>query len=227
MVILRFALKRSFRSPIPILISVIVPVALLAFSGLWGDDDSRGYYFIALIILFLSFPLTGAITSDRRERTIVRIMTTPTTTFKYLSQNFIACMVPLLIQITIIGALGMLWHDWHIEFAFNLCLIYAVFAATSIAFAFAWSCIFKSKEVSFTVLAMVMTFASFAGILLPLEFLPTVLYYIFMIFPTFWVASGIEELIFYGATGWFIICLTILVGFVVLFLMDGSRRGAY
>ena len=227
MVILRFALKRSFRSPIPILVSIVLPIALLAFSGLWGDDDSRGYYFVALIILFVSFPLTGAITSDRRERTIVRIMTTPTTTFNYLAQNFIACMVPLLMQIVLIGTFGMRWHDWHIEFAFSLCLIYTFFAATSIAFAFAWSCVFKSREVSFTILAMVMTFASFAGILLPLEFLPTVLYYFFMIFPTFWVASGIEELIHYGATFWYFLCLLILIGFVVLFLLDGSKRGAY
>jgi len=227
MVILRFALKRSFRSPIPIIMSLILPIGLLSFSGLWGDANSRGYYFVALVILFLSFPLTGAITSDRRERTIVRIMTTPTTTFTYLSQNFIACMVPLIMQIVIIGVMGMILHDWDLEFAFFLSLSYAIFAATSIAFAFAWSCVFKNKEVSFTVLAMVMTFASFAGILLPLEFLPTSLRYIFMIFPTFWVASGIEELIENGVSFRLIICLLVLVGFVVLFLLDGSKRGAY
>ena len=227
MVILRFALLRTFRSPIPIIASLVLPVGLLSLSGLWGDANSRGYYFIALVILFLSFPLTGLITSDRRERTIVRIMTTPTTTLSYLAQNFVACMVPLIIQITIVGILGMWWHDWDFEFAFFLCLAYAIFAATSIAFAFAWSCLFKNKEVSFTVLLMVLTFSAFAGILLPLDFLPTALRYIFMIFPTFWVASGIEELIENGVTVWLIICLIVLVTFVVVFLMDGSKRGAY
>ena len=227
MVILKFALKRSFRSPIPIIMSLVLPVGLLSLSGLWGDANSRGYYFIALVILFLSFPLTGLITSDRRERTIVRIMTTPTTTLSYLTQNFIACMVPLLIQIVIVGILGTILHDWDLEFAFFLCLSYTIFAATSIAFAFAWSCLFKNKEVSFTVLLMVLTFSSFAGILLPLDFLPTALRYIFMIFPTFWVASGIEELIDNGVTFRLIVCLVVLVMFVIVFLLDGSKRGAY
>ena len=227
MVILRFALLRSFRSPIPIVISIVVPIGLLAISGLWGDANSRGYYFVVLAILFLSFPLTGAITTDRRERTIVRIMATPTTTFRYLSQNFIACMVPLLMQIALIGVLGIVWHEWDFEFAFFLCLAYAIFAATSISFAFAWSCVFKNREVSFTVLLMVLTFSAFAGILLPLDFLPTALRYIFKIFPTFWVASGIEELIDYGVTFRLIVCLVVLVMFVVAFLADGSKRGAY
>ena len=227
MVILRFALLRTFRNPIPIIASLVLPIGLLSLSGLWGDANSRGYYFIALVILFLSFPLTGLITSDRRERTIVRIMTTPTTTLSYLTQNFIACMIPLLIQITVVGILGMWWRDWDLEFAFFLCLCYAIFAATSIAFAFAWSCLFKNREVSFTVLLMVLTFSAFAGILLPLDFLPTVLRYLFMIFPTFWVSSGIEELIDNGVTFRLILCLIVLVIFVIVFLADGSKRGAY
>jgi len=227
MVIFRYAVKRNFRSPIPIIVSLILLIGLLSLSGLWGDDDSRGYYYVALVILLLSFPITGIITNDRRDRTVIRILTGPTTTFRYLSQNLLACMVPILLQIVITGILGMMWHDWGLEFTFYLSLSYAVFAATSVAFSFAWNCIFKSKEVSFTVLTMVMTFSALAGILLPLEFLPGILRVIFIVFPTFWVASGIEELIENGASLWLAMCLLMLIGFVVVFLLDGSKRGAY
>jgi len=226
MVILKFALKRSFRRPLTIFMSFVLPISLLLISGLWGDGG-RGYYLIALVIMFGSFPLTGGMLTDRRERTIVRIMSTPTTTFDYLFQNLIACMVPLLLQSLVISVTGMLLHDWSFTFTFFIGVCYLAFAATSVAFSFAWNCLFKSKEVSFTILSMFLTLASFAGLLLPLEIFPDNLRTVAMIFPTYWIASSIEELISNGSTLRFGMSISVLTLFVVVFLLYGSKRGAY
>lgn len=236
MVILKFALKRSVRSPAAILASLILPVALMLIPDLWRDMVSnatfgfgvvgRGPYFIALVMLFGALPLTRGMIYERRERTIVRIMSTPTTTFHYLLQNLIACMIPLLVQVVIVCTLGMTMHDWTLVFTLWIGLLYTVFATTSIAFCFAWNCLFKNSETSFTVLSMVLTFATFI-LILPLSVFPDVVRNVFMILPTYWIATGIEQLITYGATTQFAIAIAILSLYTAIFLVYGSKRGAY
>lgn len=235
MVILKFALKRSFRSPVAILASFILPVALMLIPDLWDDVvasaafgvNGRGPQFIALVMLFGALPLTRGMIHERREKTIIRIMSTPTTTFDYLSQNLIACMIPLLMQIAIVCTLGVLMHDWTAQFTILIGLLYVVFATTSISFCFAWNCLFKNSETSFTVMSMVLTFATFI-LLMPLSFFPDLVRNAFMILPTYWIASGLEELISYGeATMQYTIAMAIMALFTAVFLLYGSKRGAY
>lgn len=234
MVILKFALKRSFRSPVAILVSFILPVALMLLSSLWEEVipntissvDGRGPYFMALVMLFGALPLTRGMIYERRERTIVRIMSTPTTTFDYLSQNLMACLIPLLMQIFMVCTLGRIMYDWTIGFTLWIGLFYVIFATTSISFCFAWNCLFKNNETSFSILSMVLTFATFI-LILPLSIFPDVVRKIFMILPTYWVATGLEQLITYGATMQFAMALANLVLFTAIFLVYGSKRGVY
>jgi len=230
MVILKFALIRSFRNPIALLASFILPVVLMLFTDLWVEGSGmfarRGYYLIAMVMMFGAFPLTRGMVRERREKTIIRIMSTPTTTFDYLSQNLIACMVPLLMQIAIVCTMGMVMHDWTTEFTLWIGLLYVVFAATSVVFCFAWNCLFKNVEAGYTVLAAFLTFATFI-LTMPLSLFPDIVRNAFMIFPTYWIASGLDELIAYGATIQFGIALAIMGVFSAIFLLYGSKRGAY
>jgi len=230
MVILKFALIRSFRNPIALLASFIVPVALMLFTDLWTEGSgmfaNRGYYLIAMLMMFGAFPLTNGMVRERREKTIVRIMSTPTTTFDYLSQNLIACMVPLFLQIVVICTMGAILHDWTAQFTFWIGLLYVIFATASVTFCFAWNCLFKKSEAGYTALAAFLTFATFV-LTLPLSIFPSIIRNVFMIMPTYWIASALDELIAYGATMQFGIAVAIMGLFTAIFLLYGSKRGVY
>ena len=231
MVILKFALMRSLKSPVAILASFILPVMFMLMSDLWGEAlggmmDGRGYYMIPLVMLFGTFPLTGGMTRERRDKIVVRIMSTPTTTFSYLFQNLLACMIPLFIQVIVVCTLGVVMHNWTAEFTASIGVLYLLFAMTSVTFNFAWNCLFKNAEISFGVLASVLTFAAFI-LMLPLAVFPDVIRTAFMILPTYWIASGLDELITYGITAQLGISMGILSLFVAIFLLYGSKRGTY
>lgn len=235
MVILKFALLRFFRNPATMFASLILPTFLMFVSVLWEPVDyttgfmpvaNRGYYLIAMVMLFCSFPLTSGMTKERKDKTIVRIMSTPTTNFSYLAQNLVACMVPLLLQIVAVISIGLIRYDWSVSFAFWLGLLYILFAATSIGFCFAWNCLFKNADASYTVLSIFLTFASFI-LLMPLSIFPDLIRTIFMLFPTYWIATGIEGLISYGVNFELNIATAVLALFVIIFLSYGSNRGVY
>jgi len=230
MVIFKFALIRSLRNPIALLASLIVPVALMLVTDLWtegaGMFADRGYYLIAMLMMFGAFPLTSGMVRERREKTIIRIMSTPTTTFDYLSQNLVACMFPLLLQIAVICIMGATVHDWTGQFTFWVGLLYVVFATTSVVFCFAWNCLFKNIEAGYTALAAFLTFATFI-LTMPLSFFPDIVRNVFMILPTYWMASALDELLAYGATVQFGISMAIMVVFAAIFLLYGSKRGVH
>lgn len=231
MVILKFALMRSLRNPIAILAGFVLPIMFMFISDMWlstgaGMIEGRGYFMIPLVMLFGTFPLTQPMARERREKIVVRIMSTPTTTFKYLAQNLIACMIPLLIQVMIVCTLGAILHDWTASFILTIGALYLLFAATSVSFNFAWNCLFKNAELSFGVLAGVLTFAAFI-LMLPLALFPDAIRTAFMILPTYWIASGLDELLTYGTTAQLGISMGILGLFSVIFLLYGSKRGTY
>lgn len=226
MVILKYALKRILRNPVTLVANFILPIVLIILPVLW-NGDGRGYFLLAMVIMFGAFPLTGGMLADRRERVVVRIMSTPTTAFRYLSQNLIACMTPLFVQVTLISSLGIILHGWTLSFAFFIGVLYFFFAASSVAFSFAWNCLFKNKEVSFSILSMVLTLASFAGLLIPLSILPDYLRNIAMIFPAYWIANGLEYLISYGVNIQYGISLLVLLIFTFMFILFGSKRGIH
>lgn len=228
MTILKFALKKNFRNPLSVIMGFILPTALLLIPGLWNQEGSRGYYYIAFAILLSSFPLTKGLLNDRKERTIVRIMSTPTTMFEYLSQNLMACMIPLTLQIIFIALFGLIRYDWTIQFTLLLGLAYTLFAATAIGFAFAWYCCFKNTEVGGAVLSVVMIFASTFGIIIPVDAMQGFMRIIARLFPTYWISTGIEALfIDSGFSLEFLMPMGVLVLFTSIFLIYGSKRGTH
>jgi len=231
MVILKFALKRTFRNPVSMLASFILPVVFMLIPDLWdssigGMVGGRGLYLIALVMMFGTFPLTSGMVQERKENTVIRIMSTPTTAFSYLAQNLIASLVPLMIQIFLVSILGFALRGWSLEFTFGVFAAFMLFASASTAFCFAWNCLFKKRESTMVALSSFLTFATFI-LIFPLTVFPQVIKNIFMAFPTFWIASAFDNLIAYGIGGQFLITLAILALFTITFLMYGSKRGTY
>jgi len=227
MTILRFSLKRIFQSPANIIVGFILPTGLLLLTGMW-DEGGRGFYFIAMILMIAAFPYTNIMLVDRKEKTVQRIMSTPTTTFQYLSQNLAACMVPLLLQIILVCVLGGIRYEWSLEFTLFLGLAYVLFAATGIAFAFAWNCLFKNESMSLSVLITVLLFSAVFGIFMSPSVFPDAIRIAAMIFPTYWVSTGVEELLYHGGFSIeFLMPMGVLALFTAIFLLYGSKRGAY
>jgi len=230
MIILKFSLKRTFRNFWAILLSFILPAGLLLLPVFWEGESfvvGRGYFFILIIIMLGAFPLTQLMVDDKKQKTIVRIMSTPTTTFKYLSQNFAASMTPLMLQIIFICIFGFIRYSWEIGFTLQLGLVYTLFAATSVSLAMAWNCLFKNAEVNMAALTTFAMFSLFFGIFVSVDQLNNALRTIGMLFPSYWASVGIETLIDNGLSFDFLMPMGVLALFTVIFLLYGSKRGAY
>lgn len=227
MTMFKFALVRMVRNPLSIILGLVIPLALLLISPMW-EEGGRGYYWIAFTLLLSAFPLTRGVQTDMKERVIMRVMNTPTTIFKYLCQNLAACMFPFTLQIIFICLFGMIRYDWSSEVAGMLGILYTLFAMTAIGIACAWASLIKNSEDEngSAIMITIMTFSIMFGIMLPVETLNGWLETVGMIFPTYWVSVGIEELLYVaGYSGEMLIQIGVLTLFTIIFLLYGSRRG--
>jgi len=229
MTIFKFALIRILRNPLTILLGLIIPMGLLLISGMW-EEGGRGYYWIAFTLLLSAFPLTRGLQTDMRERAVMRIMSTPTKTVTYLWQNLAACMMPLAFQIICICVFGMIRYDWSFEIAGMLGILYILFAMTAIGLAYAWAFLFKNKEgeTGSAIMMSLMIFSTMFGIFFPVSELNGWQGIMGMLFPTYWISVGIEELLYVGGLSTEILFpMVILVLFTMIFLFYGSKRGTH
>jgi ABC-2 type transport system permease protein len=100
-----------------------------------------------------------------------------------------------------------------------------LFAAASIAFSYAWSCLFKEKETSYAIFSVLMSLvAMVGGFFIPLTILPDALRYVGALFPAFWVSNGILYLQGGNAMGTYWISIAALIMFSLLYMVFGSKR---
>lgn len=224
--IYRFALLRAQRNPVSLLINAVLPLILIFISGLWTGEEAMGFSFIGAALMYGSFLAARGIMNDKLDGTITRIFTSPVTTLQYLSQNLLAVMTPLTMQIIAVGIIGSILYQWEIDFTLSLMLIYFLFAAASVAFSFAWSCMFKDREISYTMFSVLMSLvALLGGFFVPLQVLPNALRYVGALFPAYWVSNGILALRGLDeAMGSFWISAAVIVLFAVLYMVYGSKR---
>jgi len=229
MTIFKFALLRIVRNPLAILLGVLIPLGLLLISAMW-EEGGRGYYWIAFTLMLGAFPLTRGLQTDMRERTVMRIASTPTTTFSYLWQNLFASLLPLIVQIIFICGFGMIRYDWSLEVAGMLGVLYVLFAMTAIGFAYAWAFLTKKMEgeTGSAVMMTILIFTTMFGIIMPVDQLSGWQETAGMAFPTYWISIGIEELLSVGGFSTdMLLPMGILALFTIIFLLYGSKRGAY
>ena len=224
--ICKFALLRSLRSPVSLLFNAVLPLSLIFIRGLWTGEGAIGFSFIGVALMYGSFMAARGILNDKLDGTITRIFTSPVTTLQYLSQNLMAVMTPLTVQILAVGIFGSILYGWGMGFALSLMLLYFVFAVASVAFSFAWSCMFKDREISYAMFSVLMSVvALLGGFFVPLQVLPNALRYIGALFPAYWVSNGILALRGWdGAMGSFWISAAVIALFAVLYMMYGSKR---
>jgi ABC-2 type transport system permease protein len=221
----KYALLRAMRSPFSLVLNAVLPLALILMPGLWQGDEPLGFSFIGVALMYGSFVAARGILNDRLEGTITRILTTPTSSFRYLLQNLLAAMTPLTGQILLIGILGNILHEWEIRFTLSIMLIYFLFAVASVAFSFAWSCLFKDKETSYAIFSVLMSVvAMLGGFFIPLSIMPNALRFIGALFPAFWTSNGLLYLRGGNAMGTYWISALVIFMFSVLYMIFGTKR---
>lgn len=223
--VFKYALLRSLRNPLSLILNAALPLALIFIPGLWQGKAAMGFSFIGVALMYGSFMAARGILNDKLDGTITRILTSPITSLRYLLQNLLAAMTPLTVQILAVGIIGGLLYEWEIGFALSLMLIYFLFASASVAFSYAWSCLFKEKEISYAMFSVLMSIvAMLGGFFIPLAILPDALRFIGALFPAFWVSNGILYLQGGNAMGTYWISVAAIVMFSVLYMVFGSKR---
>ena len=230
MTIFNFALIKGLRNLPTLVFNCILPIALLLIRPMWTGEGALGFLsgfgILAMIVWGGAFLMAQGIMNDKNSGALTRILAGPVSMFQYLTQNLLAFMVPLTLQITIISILGMVLYDWSRTLALAVFICYTIFTMTSVTMSFAWNCLFKSKDASFQTFGAVITFGTFlSGAMVPLELLPSVLQYVGAIFPAYWGIRGINAFLSYDTMGldyWMGIGAMLL--FTLVFLLYGGKR---
>ena len=227
--IFKYALLRGLRTPVALLTMLAIPLAVILFRGMWltpyDEIHFGGMYTLGILMMVNAFVMARGILTDRQEGTIVRILSGPTTNLRYLTQNLMACMVPIMAQILIIFGLGSILYGWGLSLTLGMMLCYTMFSLASVGLSFAWSCLFKNKEMSYSAFSVVgMLMGALGGLIMPQDWLPTWLYRAGMLFPPHWLVRGMNTLTQYGLTGWFWLSMAALALFTAAFLLFGGKR---
>jgi len=232
MTIFHFALLRGIRNPLSMVVNCMIPLIIILIRPFWTGGDIAGFGnlpgfgLLAFTIMGGAFLMSQSILSDKVDGAIMRILAAPVTMRRYLAENLLSCMVPLVIQIALISLLGFILYDWSLALSFALFLCYTVLALSSVAMAFAWHCLFKSKENSNTGFSLVLTLMMMlGGVFIPIEILPGFLEYAGVIFPVYWAMQGIRSVLETGTmlTEYWLGIAAILL-FAIAFLLYGGKR---
>jgi|GEM_PF-323637 len=223
--VFKYALLRACRNPMSLILNAALPLVVIFIPGLWQGKEPFGFSMIGIALMYGSFSAARGILNDKLDGTITRILTSPITSLRYLAQNLMAAMTPLMSQILAVGIIGGMLYGWKTGFALSIMLIYWLFAAASVAFSYAWSCLFKEKEISYAIFSVLMSLvAMVGGFFIPLAILPEALRYIGALFPAFWVSNGILYLQGGNAMGTYWISIAAIIMFSILYMVFGSKR---
>jgi hypothetical protein len=115
--IYKFALLRACRNSLSLALNAVLPLVIIFIPGLWRGSEAMGFSLIGVALMYGSFVAARGILNDKLDGTLTRIFTAPVTALKYLSQNLLAAMTPLTLQILIVGIAGSILYEGEINFA--------------------------------------------------------------------------------------------------------------
>ncbi|MCL2201317.1 MAG: ABC transporter permease [Oscillospiraceae bacterium] len=227
MTIFRYALIKGLRHPVTLVLNCVAPIVLILIRPIWtGEQFLSGFGILLMLIWGGAFLMAQGTLNDKSTGAIVRILAAPVSMRDYLAQNLLAYMVPLTLQVAIISILGSVLYDWNLTLALGLFLCYTVFTVASVTLSFAWNCLFKSKESSFSTFSALITFGTvLSGAIIPLGILPIALQYVGAIFPAYWAMRAIDALISAGSMNTdYLFGIVAMILFSLAFLLYGGKR---
>lgn len=225
MTIFHFTLKRIFKNVTNIIILMLFPVVFIFLPS--GDDWPLlpyGYQYFGILLLFVGIRLATMLLEDRKKGLIKRLSVAPISHFKYLTQNLLAFVVVLIMQCLILIFGGLLvGHELYQPFW--LLLLFISFSFTSLALALGWITFFSKKDVAFlTYMSLIFIMIMLGGLMIPVQIFPDLLRNIAYIFPTYWLAEGINWVRYGDDISDILLYNGVLLLYAAIFLIIGSSK---
>lgn len=225
MTIFKFALKRSFSNTTNLIFLTLSPIACIFFPN--GEEWPflpYGYQYFGIVILFVGIRLATIMLEDREKGVVKRLAVAPISHFQYLSQNLLAYSVILILQCAIVVYGGVIFGQELYQPGWLL-FLYVSFSFASLAIALAWISIYRKKEVSFLVyMSLIFIVVILGGLMIPIEIFPDLLKRIAVIFPTYWLAEGLDWIVFGEEFLDFLLINGVLWLYTIVFIIIGSTR---
>lgn len=223
--IFHFALKRSFSNKMNIAVFILFPILCIFFpEGEYWPHLPYGYQYFGILLMFVGIRLTSIILEDRAKGVIKRLAIAPISYFRYLSQTLLAFVVILIMQCVIVVYGGVL-RGLNLYQPIWLLLLYISFSFTSLAIALAWVSFYRNKDTAFLVyMSLIFLVVILGGLMIPLEMFPESLKKIAVIFPTYWLAEGLNWIVFGENIVDFLLINGVLWLYTSIFVIMGSAR---
>lgn len=225
MTIFRFALKRSFSNKTNLVFLTLFPITCIFLPA--GDPWPflpYGYQYFGILILFIGIRLATIILEDREKGVVKRLAVAPISHFRYLSQNQLAYSVILIAQCAIVVYGGVLFGQ-ELYQPSSLFFLFVSFSFASLAIALAWISIFRKKDISFLIyMSLIFLIVVLGGLMIPIELFPDLLKRIAVIFPTYWLAEGLNWIVYGEEMLDFLLINGVLWLYTIVFMIIGSIR---
>jgi len=208
------------------LAGLVVPVVLILFMGnTWVYMPASGLGTLVMLMLLSSNLLASLVLEDRIDGSIMKVLTSPTTMTRYVFQNLLAAMIPLVLQIALLGMLGPLRYDWTGIFTIGVVVTLFICTITITAFSFCWNMYFTNKNSSkYAFLLFMALVLLLSGLMIPMEALPGWLRHVGAILHPYWFVRAVLILVDDGMTAQFWLYNVIVLLFGVGFILLGGRR---
>lgn len=183
-----------------------------------------GYQYFGILLLFVGIRLATMLLEDRKKGMIKKLSVAPVSHFQYLSQNLLAFVVVLIMQCMILVFGGLLaGHELYQPLW--LLLLFITFSFTSMAMALGWSTFFSNKDTAFlTYMSLMFVMIILGGLMIPVQIFPDILQNIAYVFPTYWLAEGMEWIRFGDDISDILLYNGVLLLYAVIFLIIGSSK---
>lgn len=225
MTIFCFTLKRSFGNLTNLLFLTLAPVVCIFFPGGEGWPPlSYGYQYFGIVILFTAIRLTAIILEDRAKGVVKRLSVAPISHFQYLSGNLLAFAVILIAQSAIMVGGGFL-SGQELYRPLALLMLFVSFSFTALSLALAWISVYRDKDTAFLIyMALIFLVIVMGGLIMPVQMFPPALQRTAVLFPTYWLAEGLNWIAHGQRTGDFAIINGVLWLYGLIFMVIGSKR---
>ena len=225
MTILRFALRRSFRNPLNILLLCILPVGLVFVPVVPGTILPLGFHLYGQVILYAAFLMVRSTVEDRVSGVLTRVGVAPVSHFTYLWETLLAYGLLLVAQNAVVVSLGVARYGASLREPLLQFAAFACFSLTSIAFSLAGCSLFSRRDIAYAIVTTVIGLLSLlGGFYAPVELMPEALQKAAMVTPPYWLIKALSVLQRGDPPPKFVLSLAIMLLFTTAFLVVGSRR---
>jgi ABC-2 type transport system permease protein len=225
MTVMWFALRRSLRNPLNILLLCVLPVGFVFVPVLPGTILPLGFHLYGQVILYAAFLMVRTVLDDRVSGVLTRVGVAPVSHFRYLWETLLAYGLLLVAQNALVVGLGAIVYRGTLEASLLQFAAFACFSIVSIAFSLAGCSLFGRRDLAYAVVTTAIILLSMlGGFYAPTELLPSALQKAAMITPPYWLINALSILQRGDPPAKYVLSLGIMLLFAMVFLVVGSRR---